>query len=161
MPIFMKAGSIQGDVVAESHRGWVEVSSCSFELSFEDDDVRKSTSEGAPLPKDLFFEVGKTNSDRAGPALMQWMIDGDKLDTVQVDVCGDTLWQGNWRCHVRYLLKGVLLTDYSVSVTDAEQGKSSIKMTLGYDELSVEHLSYAKGSAQRTTSKAIAVKRPE
>lgn len=159
MPIFMKAGSIQGDVVAESHKNWVQVDSCSFEVTFEEDDVRKSLGEGAPQPELGSFDVVKTSADRAGPALMQWMVDGDLLETVQFDVCGDTVWQGNWRCHMRYILKGVVLTDYSINMADAEKGKATISMKLSYDELSVEHLSYDKSNAQRTISSPVSHRR--
>lgn len=162
MPIFMKAGSIQGDVEASSYRNWVVVDSCKYEIKFHEDDVRKSVEDGAPDPDLGLFEVEKSSTDRSGPALMQWMVNGDKLETVQFDVCGDALKSGQWRCNTRYILKDVVLTDYSVDMQMSE-AKAGVKITLKlrYDELSVEQFRYDETNTQKTRARSTVHRRPE
>lgn len=145
MPIFMKAGSIAGDVSCASHKGWVEISSCSFEVKFSKD--------GAPLPQLETFDVEKTSADRSGPDFMKWMVDGKPpddgagADTVQIDVCngsaGDSTKDG-WRATIRYTLKKAILVDYSMKLNDGEKGTSSISMKWDYQDLIVESINYDK-----------------
>ena len=160
MPIFMKAGSIKGDVVADSHKHWIPIETCSFELAFDEDDVRKSLVEGSPEPQIEPLEITK-ETDQASPGLMQWMLDGEALDEVTIDVCGDAVFKGSWRCHMRYLLKKVVLTDYAVSMDDAEKGHAKVTMKLKFDELSMEQISYDKENVERTRSKSVAHQRAE
>lgn len=156
MPVFMKAGSIEGDVNAPPYQGWVEVDSCGFEVTFDEDDVRKSTTDGAPEPQLEPFEVEKSIPDRSGPGFLQWMVDGAELPTVLIDVCGDTLMGGQgWRCHMRYTLKKVVLRDYSVKLSDGEKGTCTISMTMEYQELGLEHVSYDKTGAERARTRSV------
>lgn len=160
MPLFMKAGSIEGDVAAPTYKNWVEIESCSYEISFDEDDVRKSVGDGAPEPQLAPFEVKKSSADRSSPAFMQWMVDGSEMPTVQVDVCGDTSFgDGGWRCYLRYTMKKVVLSDYSMNLSDGEKGAFSITMKMAYEELSVEHVSFDKTGTERTRTRSVAHKR--
>lgn len=149
MPIFMKAGSIEGDVSCASHKGWVEIASCGFEVKFSKD--------GAPVPQLEPFDVEKSSADRSGPAFMQWMVDGTTEEKVQIDVCtdpaGDSTKDG-WHASIRYTLKKVVLVDYSMKLNDGEKGTSSITMKLDCQDLIVESISYDKAAkeASRVTS---------
>lgn len=154
MPVFMKAGSIEGDVVAAAYRGWVEIDSCSFEVKFDEDDVRKSVGDGAPEPSLEPFEIKKSVADRSGPSFLQWMVDGTEMPTVQIDVCGDTVFGDGWRCAMRYTLKKVVLRDYTMSMTDGEKGTFTITMQLEYQELGMEQISYDKVGAERTRTRS-------
>lgn len=155
MPMFMKAGSIKGSVAAESHKNWIPVQSCTFSVGFEEDDVRKSRAEGAPEPKLEPLEVTK-ETDESAPGLMKWMLDGDTLDEVTIDVCGDTLFDGSWRTHLRYVVKGVVLTDYAVNMGDAEKGHATVTMSMRYESLNMEHVSYDGQNMTRTRGKSAA-----
>ncbi len=158
MPIFMKAGSIKGDVVAESHKNWIPIKGCSFDIAFDEDEVRKSLEEGAPEPKIEPFEVTK-EPDECSPGLMQWMLDGNTLDEVQIDVCGDAIFKGSWRVHVRYVLKKCVLIDYSLKMTDGEKGDAEISLKLQFDSISMEQISYDVHNKIRTRSTATAHQR--
>lgn len=158
MPIFLKPGSITGDVVADSHRDWIWIESCEFGLEFEEEDVRKSVDAGAPEPTLSPFEVTMTN-DSSGPALMKWMLDGEEIETVQIDVCGDTVFEGRWRCFLRYILKNVVLTDCSVTMSDAENGAAQLKLTMRYEEISFEQITYDVHNAIRSRSNSAVHKR--
>lgn len=158
MPIFMKAGSIKGDVVAESHRDWIWIESFEFGFEFAEDDVRKSVGAGAPEPDLSPFEVTKSN-DISGPGLMKWMLDGEEIETVQIDVCGDAVFAGRWRCFLRYVLKNVVLTDCSVTMGDAEKGAAQLKLSMRYEEIGFEQISYDHRNAIRSRSKSAVHKR--
>ena len=158
MPIFMKAGSIKGGVVADSHQDWIRIESCGLELAFDADEVRKSLTDGAPEPQIEPFEITKI-PDEASPGLMQWMLDGEVLDEVQIDVCGDAILKGSWRVHLRYVLKKCVLTDYQLNMSDAEHGKAAVTMKLQFDSVSMEQVSYDSHNKIRTRTTATAHQR--
>ncbi|MCA8977190.1 MAG: type VI secretion system tube protein Hcp [Planctomycetes bacterium] len=165
MPIFMKAGSIEGDVAAGEHRGWVLVDSCGYSVELDEKQVRlskKSEDDGELMQAEQGeFEVVKPAIDRAGPKLMTWMLTGDQLD-VQFDVCGgDTVADGKWRKHMTYRLEAVKLISYSMNMADAEKGRATITMKLQYEKLTVEHYSYGKDNPtewRKTVSKTVSCK---
>ncbi len=159
MPIFMKAGSIKGDVTAKQYQGWVQVRSCGFEVKLDEKELRKidKDKDGAPKPQIEPFEVQQSNPDRAGPDLMRWMVEGDVKDSVQFDVC-TAAGEGGWHCNMRYLLKKVVLTDYSVKLNDGEKGSCTITMRMRYKEFSIEYFSYDKAGVERSRGKSSLLK---
>jgi type VI protein secretion system component Hcp len=159
MPIFMKAGAIQGDVVAQRFQGWVEVETCAFDFAFDADDVRKSLDAGEPEPRLGSFTMTKTTTDRSGPALLEWMVSGRVLDKVEVDVCGDTVGQGQWRTHLRYTLEQVTLREYEMDMTDAEQGAAKVTLKLDCRQIGIEHIVSDKGNTRRTAARSVVLAR--
>ncbi|MFT4840644.1 MAG: type VI protein secretion system component Hcp [Planctomycetota bacterium] len=164
MPIFMKAAAIDGDVVAESHKGWFQVEECSFDLQIDKDKVRArltdsdQASEKPIEPEIGLFEVTKKTPGRSVPGLMAWIVSGDQLDEVRVDVCGDTTGDdGKWRSHMLYVLKGVLMKDYKMTMGDAEKGQMSIKMQFSYESLELTQSSYDRANQSKPSLKSSAV----
>jgi type VI protein secretion system component Hcp len=166
MMMFMKVGSIEGDVTAESYKGWITIDSCGFGFDFEEDDVRNGLAQASPatgraLPNVSTFDVEKKTTDRSAPILMRWMVDGDPMDKVQIDVCDDTFVNGKFRCDLRYLMKRVVLTQYSIDLENSEKGDISISMKFSFDELSVERIGYGTDNMARASTKTITSKRPK
>lgn len=168
MPIFMKAGSIEGDIQAKTHKGWFQVEDCNFEIELDKDKVRarlnnSSQKKMKPIKPELGeFEVTKKTPGRAVPGLMDWMVSGDQLDEVTIDVCGGvTFGDGKWRSHMVYVLKKVLMKDYKLSVSDAEKGELSIKMKLSYETLEMTQHTYDKKNPNKpTVSSSAIIKKP-
>lgn len=164
MPIFMKAASIDGDVVADSHKGWFQVEECSFDVEIDKDKVRarltnSDQASDKPIEPEIgLFEVTKKSPGRSVPGLMAWIVSGDQLDEVRIDVCGGTIGvAGKWRSHMLYVLKGVLMKDYKMSMGDAEKGQMSIKMKFSYESLEITQSSYDKTNPSKPSLKTSAV----
>lgn len=158
MPIFMKAGSIEGDVAGAAHKGWVLVDSCSFSFEFDADEIRKSKEEGEREPDVGTFDVTKKTTDGSGPGFMNWIVSGDKLADVKIDVCSESVEDGEWRTQVQYMLKDVYLRDYSMNM-DGEKGLPTVTMKMEYGELRVVVNSHDKGNERLHSCLPLKVKR--
>lgn len=135
MPLYMKAGTIQGDAgQGSAHSGWIVLESCDFEVQVDVDTVGGDGKESAPKPELVPVKVQKRVCS-ASPRLMEWMVKKSSVDEVTIESCRD-----DGQCMLRFVLKDVLLKDYSMRTGDA--GTLFDDLRLAYSEVRMEQISF-------------------
>jgi type VI protein secretion system component Hcp len=135
MAIYMKAGSITGDVSAGTNAGWVELENCKFELKV---DVKSAGSAGGagatPKPELVPLNVSK-RVDSASPHLMNWKLSGDVFDDVTIEGCKE-----DGQTFLRFILKKVTLKEFTMKMSDGSPPEDSLVME--YEEIVLEQFTY-------------------
>jgi len=147
MALYMKAGSIRGSVKTPKHKDWITVNSCEFKITADLEELPEEAAKRTVEPDLGDMELEKP-AGGSSPALLEWMLNGEALPEVIIEVCRD-----NEEWYLRHTLRGVVLQDFRMGVT--EKGSSTATLTLKYDELQMEQIVYDKMGKKGPTNRAV------
>lgn len=110
-PIYMKYGTIQGDVTATGHENWIELNSFQFGVSRAISPVGTGTTREASVPSISDITITKV-MDKSSPSLLTEALQGTG-QTVTIDLVKNG--QSGPFTYAEYELSNALISGYSVS----------------------------------------------
>lgn len=132
-PAYMKLGDIKGEATDERHKDWINVESYSYELHTENTATARASTRAVPGE----LVIGKT-VDKSTPKLAEAVATGKRFPTVEVELTRAT-GEGS-ETYLKYELKNVLITSYSVS-GDADD-RPTEELSLNYEEIKNTYSEY-------------------
>lgn len=148
--IYMKAGNIKGDSGDTFHPDWIPITSVDFAFRVQAQTTPTEDSEASEKPSHDLLKVVKPG-DISSPALMQWMLDGEVIEEVQIEVCKELEYP-----FLRYVLTNVKLVDFAVKVGEEDGAEDTLEML--YEKILVEELSHTADNESYWTN-AVELKR--
>lgn len=143
--IYMKAGNIKGDSGDLFHPEWIPITTVDFGFSLQGQTTGTEQSDAEEKPVLDLLKVTKPG-DIASPALMKWMLDGDVLEEVVIEVCKELEYP-----FLRYVLTKVQLEDFAVKVDEKKGAEDSLEML--YEEILIEELSHTADNESYWTNR--------
>ena len=112
MPIYMKYGSIKGDVTADGHKDWIELHSAQFGVGRGiGSPTGAAANRESSAPSVSEFVVTK-NTDKSSHALFRESLEGEG-DTVQIDFCKTD--KGKLEVYLTVTMENTLVSGFSMS----------------------------------------------
>jgi len=144
MPIYMKYGSLQGDVTATGHEKWIEVNSFQWGVGRGiSSPTGGSADREASAPSVSEIVVTKP-TDAASTKLFDESLEGEGQD-VQIDFCKTD--KGQLEVYLTYTLSNTMISGYSMS-----SGGDRPTESLSLNFTKVEYKNTGMGSAGETGS---------
>lgn len=150
MAIFMKYGSLDGEVTSESHVKWIELNSFQFGVGRGISmGVGGGSKREATAPSVSEITVTKT-MDIADPLLLKEAIGGKaaevKIELTQTDNSGKHI------AYQKYILSGTLVSGYSISTGG---DRPSISVSLNFAKIDSEYLNIDDKFQSKSTGHVI------
>jgi len=134
MPIYVRIEKIDGTVQEKTHKKWISVDSCDFEV------VREVT-EGTGAAKNREFKAPvvsvinfSTKVDDTTGWLGKWAMGEPSKGTVQVDMVRTG--EDGYLPYIQYKLAACILSKFDFSADDSPEEKGSVSFSLSF--LSIE-----------------------
>lgn len=113
MPIYMHIEGAKGNVSSHQHKGWMELRSCSYDVTKKKDEGSGQEDSEDQEDKSLvdISHVSLTKvSDSATTTLIAWMVEGETIDKVTIEAVKEN---GQW--WYRYTFFNVKILEFKVN----------------------------------------------
>ena len=129
---YMKLGDIKGESQDDKHIDWINLLSVNWGVSRDVDTATRQS--GPPIPDQ--FESSK-ELDKSSPKLQEACVVGTVIPLVEVEFTRSYGATGAREVYLRYELKNVLISSYSISASGYDGEVPEETFSLYFDEIRV------------------------
>jgi type VI secretion system secreted protein Hcp len=144
MPIYVKYGTIQGDVTAEGHEKWIEVNSCQFGVGRGISSPTGGSADREATAPSVSEIVVTKPTDIASTKLFDESLEGEGQD-VTIDFCKTD--KGKLETYMQYNLTNTMISGFSMS-----SGGDRPQESLSFNFTKIEFKNTGMGAANDTGS---------